>query len=49
MPCEGAPYYGGNITARKLAEKQVREKFPTLRAGTPGWYRAVENRYKRIR
>lgn len=34
--------------ARRLAESQVRAKFPDLAAGSSGWYRAVENRYRRI-
>ncbi len=31
------------------AERQVRAKFPSLIAGSSGWHRAVENRFKRLR
>lgn len=34
--------------ARQLAERQVAEKFPDLPKGSGGWYRAVQNRFKRI-
>jgi hypothetical protein len=33
---------------RKLAERQVAEKFPNLLHGSSGWYRAVENRRRRL-
>lgn len=35
-------------TARRRAEQQVRAKFPGLMQGTPGWNRAVGNRYDRL-
>ena len=31
------------------AKRQVREKFPNLAEGSTGWFRAVENRRRRIR
>lgn len=33
---------------RRLAESQVRAKFPDLIEGSSGWHRAVENRIRRI-
>ena len=43
-------YCGSNNHAaiRKLAEKQVKEKFPDLQRESSGWYRAVDNRYRRL-
>ena len=48
MPVDGGCYYG-NFRAMELAKRQVRAKFPNLQEGSSGWYRAVENRRKRIK
>jgi len=32
----------------RLAQQQVAKKFPRLTKNTPGWHRAVENRFKRL-
>jgi|694.fasta_scaffold00571_7 hypothetical protein len=46
MPIFG---YSNGTNLRELARRQVRAKFPDLREGTSGWYRAVENRYRRLK
>jgi hypothetical protein len=33
----------------RLAKAQVQAKFPHLAEGTPGWWRAMDNRLKRLR
>ena len=43
----GSDYYG-NSRALQEAKRQVRAKFPQLPEGSSGWYRAVENRRKRL-
>lgn len=46
MPIFG--YFRG-VDYWEMAKRQVRAKFPTLAEGTPGWYRAVENRFRRLK
>ncbi len=49
MPCNFEYSDGDLWKVMNLAEEQVRKKFPSLVKGTPGWYRAVENRFRRLR
>lgn len=42
-------YSNNNFRAMDIAKRQVRTKFPNLQEGSSGWYRAVENRFKRIK
>lgn len=36
------------LGVRREAERQVAAKFPSLVRDTPGWHRAVSNRYVRL-
>lgn len=41
-------YYSNKSGYYQLAKQQVAEKFSCLIKNAPGWYRAVENRFKRL-
>lgn len=41
-------YDAGKARRRKLAEEQVRAKFPNIIEGSSGWMRAVANRMRRV-
>ena len=47
MPVYGT-YRSNTPSLRQLAIQQVSEKFPDLPKESSGWYRAVENRFKRL-
>lgn len=47
MPVSGVCDYSSSKT-RQIAIQQVKAKFPDLATGSSGWYRAVDNRFKRL-
>lgn len=50
MPCDGTyADEAWKTKVRQLAVQQVRAKFPGINEKSSGFYRAVENRIKRIK
>ncbi len=48
MPTAGGYCYSSGSKLRLQAIAEVQAKFPDLPKDSSGWWRAVENRYKRL-